>query len=287
VNPPFLCIHDSQTKRDMNAKTTMILMLLSLILPMGMPGAQAQDRLFTYTYQSTVLNRGQMELESWHTIRTGREDFYVRYDNRTEFEVGLGSNLQTAFYLNITSKTTTVTEDSVKSLRTGNGIGFSNEWKLKLLDPVAHPVGLALYAEIGIGSDELEIEGKMILDKRVGHFTVAFNGVYEAEFAPDYKNNELEWGTEQKLDGYLAFAWSFGNRFHLTQENAFKNILEKGKITHSALYSGVGFSYSQDKFWANFTVLPQVAAFRGATQNGLNLDEYEKIQFRLLFSFMF
>jgi hypothetical protein len=27
-----------------------------------------QDRLFTYTYQSTVLNKGQKEIEIWNTL---------------------------------------------------------------------------------------------------------------------------------------------------------------------------------------------------------------------------
>lgn len=271
----------------MNANNTLIKGLFLVIALSASLVNQAQDRIFTYTYQSTVLNKGQRELESWNTLSTGREDFYVRYDNRTEFEIGLGRNLQTAFYLNLSSKTSTVMDDTVKSLSTENEFGFSNEWKLKLLDPVAHAVGLALYAEVGIASNEFELEGKVILDKKIGHLTIAFNGVYEYEFAPYYKNNKLNWESEQKLDGLLAFAWSFGTRFHLTQENTFKNVLLDGELTHSALYSGLGMSYSQDKFWLNFTVLPQVASFKGSTNATLNLNEYEKIQFRLLFSYMF
>ncbi len=271
----------------MNANNTIKRCLVFVVALSGIMVTQAQDRLFTYTYQSTVLNKGQRELESWNTIRTGREDFYVRYDNRTEYEIGLGSNLQTAFYLNFSSKTSTMMDDSIKSLSTENEFGFSNEWKLKLLDPVAHPVGLALYAEVGIASNEFDLEGKLILDKKIGNLTIAFNGVYEHEFAPYYKNNELEWNTEQKLDGLLAFAWSFSPRFHLTQENTFKNVFLDGNIAHSALYSGLGFSYTLDKFWLNFTVLPQVASFKGSTNSGLNLNEYEKVQFRLLFSYMF
>ncbi len=271
----------------MNANNTIKRCFLFIVALSGTLVTQAQDRLFTYTYQSTVLNKGQRELESWNTIRTGREDFYVRFDNRTEYEIGLGSNLQTAFYLNLSSKTNTVMDDTVKSLSTENEFGFSNEWKLKLLDPVAHPVGLALYAEVGIASNEFELEGKVILDKKIGNLTVAFNGVYEHEFAPRYINNELAWETEQKLNGLLAFAWSFGARFHLTQENTFNNVFSNGKIAHSALYSGIGMSYNQDKFWVNFTLLPQVASFKGSTTSNLNLNEFEKIQFRLLFSYMF
>jgi hypothetical protein len=57
----------------------------------------AQDRMFTYTYQSNVLNKGQRELEVWNTLRMGKQDYFSRFDNRTEYEIGLGSNLQTSF----------------------------------------------------------------------------------------------------------------------------------------------------------------------------------------------
>lgn len=271
----------------MSANRRMKISFLVTLMLLGVYSVTAQDRLFTYTYQSIVLNKGQREIESWNTLRTGREDFYARYDNRTEYELGLGNNLQTAFYLNLTSKTKTKTENSAKSLTTENEIGFSNEWKFKLLDPVADPLGVALYGEFGVSSNEFEMEGKIILDKKIGNLTIAANGVYEQEFAPGYVNNELEWEKEKKLDGYLAFAYSFNTSFHLTQENAFKNVFLENELAHSALYSGLGFSYVQEKIWINFTVLPQLMAFKGQTNNNLNLDEYEKVQFRLLFSFMF
>ncbi len=109
-----------------------ILILLALA---NFVQVNAQDRLFTYTYQSTVLNKGQRELEIWNTMSTGRNDFYSRLDNRTEFEIGLGHNLQTAFYLNLTSKTSTLEDASGKYLKTGNemeswnqGIKFIDEW---------------------------------------------------------------------------------------------------------------------------------------------------------------
>jgi hypothetical protein len=247
----------------------------------------AQDRLFTYTYQSTVLNKGQKELEIWNTLRTGRTDFYSRLDNRTEFEIGLGKNIQTAFYLNLTTKTKTVEENAIKSLQTDNEISFSNEWKLKLLDPVANPFGLALYAEYGIGSNEYEVEGKIIIDKKINNFTVAANAIYEGEFKPKFNNNEMEWEKESKMDFNLALAYSFSPKFHLTMENAYRNVFEEGKLLHSAIYSGLGISCVQENFWVNFTVLPQIKSFKGETNNSLNLNEFEKVQFRLLFSYVF
>jgi len=37
----------------------------------------------------------------------------------------------------------------------------------------------------------------------------------------------------------------------------------------------------------NFTAMPQVKSFKGETNGSLNLNEYEKIQIRLLFSYAF
>ncbi|MCL4484478.1 MAG: hypothetical protein M1445_18015, partial [Bacteroidetes bacterium] len=74
---------------------------------------------------------------------------------------------------------------------------------------------------------------------------------------------------------------------HLTQENNIKNIYAEKKLEHSALYSGLGFSYLRDNFWVNFTAMPQVKSFKGAIDSKLNLDEFEKVQFRLLFSYAF
>jgi hypothetical protein len=270
----------------MNANKTKKRTLL-IFLTLGIAiSSNAQDRLFTYTYQSSVLNKGQRELESWNTLRTGREDYYARFDNRTEYEIGLGKNLQTAFYLNLTSMTSTSIDNSNKSLSTENEIGFSNEWKLKLLDPIANPIGAAIYGEVGILSNEIELEGKVIIDKKIGNLTIAANGVYEQEFAPGYVDNELKWEKEKKIESYLAFAYSFSPKFSLTLENAYKNLFLEGKVTNSAVFSGIGFSYVQDKFWVNFTAMPQIASFKGSSTNNLDLNEYEKIQFRLLFSIM-
>jgi hypothetical protein len=237
----------------------------------------AQDRLFTYTYQSAVLNKGQHELEIYNTYRTGKIDYFARLDNRTEVEIGLGKNFQTSFYLNITS----ITEPLNSVLNTEHEISFSNEWKYKLSDPVADPLGLALYGEYEIGTTEYDIEGKVIVDKKLGLFDLAANAGYELEITPAINN---VWEKEGKADFNVSLAYELNSHFHLTFENSFQNVFVEGDLKHSALYSGLGFSYSQEKFWVNFTIMSQVTSIKGTTLNSLNLDEFEKLQCRLLFS---
>lgn len=261
-----------------------LIILLALI---NFSATYGQDRLFTYTYQSTVLNKGQKEIEVWNTLRSGRQDYYKRLDNRTEFEVGLGGHLQTSFYLNLTSMTSTIDINSIKSLETENEISFSNEWKLKLFDPVADPLGVALYGEYGIGSKEYELEGKLILDKKINRFTIAVNATYELESEPEIESNNTRWGKEHKADLNMAIACSLTPKLALTFENTYNNVIVEKKLEHSALYSGFGFSYYQENFWVNFTALPQVKSFKGQSGTSLNLIEFEKVQFRLLFSYAF
>ena len=248
----------------------------------------AQDRVFTYTYQSGVLNKGQREIELWNTYSTGKTEFFNRLENRTEFEIGLGHRLQTSIYLNLTTETNGVDNPSGgKSLETENQISISNEWKYKLLDAVADPVGVALYGEVGIGTQEKELEAKLIVDKKFDKFTLATNAVFELEKEVGVVSDVIEWATEHKAELNIGLAYSLSPKFQITTEHAFRNVFIDGQLKHSALYSGVGLSYAMDNFWINLTAMPQVKGFKGTAGNSLNLSEYEKMQYRVLVSFAF
>ena len=66
----------------------------------------SQDRVFAYTYQTNVLNKGDFDLEFQNTLRMGKVGAFSPYvfgqhlDQRLELEIGLGKKVQTAFYLN-------------------------------------------------------------------------------------------------------------------------------------------------------------------------------------------
>lgn len=128
--------------------------------------ASANERHFTYSYESGVLPSGARELEVWTTYRRGRADYYSALDHRMEYEVGLGHGLQTAFYINFGSVSQTQSNGEIAS--SFNYQGISSEWKWRLLDSVADPLGLALYGELELGTMEVEIENKVIIDKRLG-----------------------------------------------------------------------------------------------------------------------
>ncbi len=246
---------------------------------------QAQDRLFTYSYQSNVLSNKRSELEFYNTFRAGKEDYFLRHDFRAEFEIGLTKRIQSAFYLNVSSKTIAINTEEGKELKTTTKIGFSNEWKLKISDPSIHPMGMGLYFEYGIGNQEYELEGKLILDKYIGDFLIATNLNYEIEFEPEYDQGKFKFEKEQSIDLYFSMAYPLKQGFYITSETLIKNKLETKLIEHNAIFSGLGFSYAKNNYWINFTALPQIISLKNQNINkSLNLSEYEKFKIRLLFS---
>ena len=258
----------------------------------------AQDRIFTYTYQSNTLAPGQKELEIWTTLRTGREGYYRSLDNRFEFEVGIAKNLQTAFYLNSSQTAQEVRfldtqANEIVSIEQSNGWSFSNEWKLKLSDPVGNVIGSALYGEFTIAPTETELEFKLILDKKTGPFFHALNLESEFEFETEIEEEDgmLEVETEEKTKFKLVYglARNLGQHWHVGLESFLKAGQVKEPMDYMVLFAGPGFSYSKGSFWLNLTVMPQVAGLLHPTEgaSGLYLEKEEKLQTRLMFSYVF
>ncbi|OFX36951.1 MAG: hypothetical protein A2X08_16830 [Bacteroidetes bacterium GWA2_32_17] len=247
---------------------------------------KAQDRVFSYTYQTNVLNKGQKEIEVWTTLKDGRTDYYRSLKHRLEFEVGLGRKLQTAFYLNYQYSTGIKNEDSTQILSEKTDFSFSNEWKYKISDPVANVFGSGIYFEYSISSTEIGIEGKVLFDKQIGKFITALNIVGEYTISKDFvtKDSQIEVKNSIETVNEIVYGLSYKLKDHLfVGFEAFnQNIFGKSKIDASILSVGPSFSYSTNGFWINFSFLPQVTNF---VNNKLDLNGHEKFQARLLFSY--
>lgn len=258
------------------------------------PPARANDRQFAFTYESGVLPKGGRELEVWSTWRHRREGefgkyFYSRFDHRLEFEIGLGHDVQTAFYINykdVTAEEFDSTGASLGNVRETSFEGFSNEWKWKLMDPTADAVGLALYGEATFSSDEAELETKVILDKVLGRHTLAYNLVLarEWEFAP----GETEAVTEIEND--FAYAFKVTERFSAGAEVRTHYEHAEGETLHHALFAGPTVHYGAENWWLTFSWQKQLPAIKRSIDDPTRryvLDEHEKDNIRLLWSWHF
>lgn len=247
----------------------------------------AQDRLFTYTYQSNVINKGQKEIEIWTTMSNARSNYYRGFNHRLEFEVGLGSKLQTAFYLNYGYSKGIENNNDIESVINKTSFSFANEWKLKLTDPVMNPIGSAIYFEYILGTDEIELESKLIFDKQIGKTIHALNIVGEYEFKNKFEtvgnliNTEKE--SEVKVLFNYGFAYTLNKNLALGFELQNKNKYENETWKYSVLTAGPSFSYSISGFWINLTFMPQITNFK---TGDLELIKNEKFQTRLIFSYV-
>ncbi|MBI4821098.1 MAG: hypothetical protein HY791_32865 [Deltaproteobacteria bacterium] len=250
--------------------------LLALPLLLAASSVEASERRFTYTYESLVLNPGDVEIEPWTTVRIGRDDFYNRFDHRFEIELGVAEQLMTAWYVNVTARARDTADGRQSELEWG---GISNEWKLKLSDPVADALGSALYLEWSYAPTEAELEAKLIADKRFGDFLAAVNlvGEYELKFETDESETEIKF----ELDAALAYV---SEHFSAGVELRNHNVVEHGEWEASALFVGPTLGYKAERWWTAATILAQVANLKPAegSDSTLDLAGHERLEARIL-----
>jgi hypothetical protein len=250
--------------------------------------AAATERHFGYTYESGVLNPGKAELEPWTTWRFGRADYFSRFDQRIEFELGVIQNLQTAFYWNFEAKsedvtvTDATTNPPTTKLERQTELAFasvSSEWKYKLMDPMADPLGFALYFEGSLGPVEAELEGKLIFDKRLKSVLLAANLVGEYEWEFDQPDKTVR---EATLELDLAAGYFLNPRFSVGLELRPVFEFEGLDFEHAEMYAGPTLGYASERWWAALSIMPQAFAFKGATSGNQNLESQERVQTRVL-----
>ncbi len=242
--------------------------------------AHASERRFTYVYETGVLNPGDIEVEPWLTWRYHRESFYSRLEASIELEIGLTDRLQTALYLNAKTINKAVPGNGLQSESEFSGI--TSEWKFELSDPVADVIGSALYLEFSGGPTEVELEAKVLLDKRFGALLLAVNLVGEFEW--EFEQVEVE--TKAVVRVVAGAAYFITDRLALGLELLSDTAFRADGLTHSALFAGPTLSYAADRWWVAVTVMPQLPAiYRGPDPSAdslLVLDDHEYLTSRLL-----
>jgi len=257
---------------------SLVLVIVSSLLPLVV---QADERLFTYSYEADVLPEGGLELEQWATLRAGREGGdYARWDFRTELEYGLTSQLTAALYLNFTDLYSSPREgdDRLSDESSFDFRGVSSEWKWQLLNPYVDPVGFLLYGEATFDSESIELEEKIVFQKNIGGWTFVCNAVAEQEW--EFEHGETEREATVEFTGGASYKlspqWSLGLEARNVQE--FADTVGWSDQAFSAWFVGPALHYGAPTWWATLTVLPQVTSERV-------LDDRERVEARLIVGF--
>ena len=151
-----------------------------------------------------------------------------------------------------------------------------------MLDTGVDPIGLALYLEFVAGPTLAEVEGKVLIDHRIGPVLLAANLVWEQEWI--FRGGEVIPRVEAQVA--LGAAWMITPAISLgieaRSEHRFATSPEW--LWQSApIYVGPTVSYATRTFWTALSVCAQVAALQGASPPDVrDLDQREMMQLRLL-----
>ena len=260
--------------------------LIVLAVAAATAPAGADERKFTYVYEAKTLPKSVLEYEQWATLRTDKGDGdFVRIDFRGEFEYGITDRLTTALYLNLEY----VNSDGVPGIDDESEFefeGVSSEWKYRLTD-AASPIGILLFGELGIGEHEQELETKLVVGKDLGDWTLAYNLILElAREEGQDPSGETEWERESEIAHAFGVSYRAAPGLNLGVEAVARQAME-GSFSETeshAYFIGPNVHVATKFWWATLTFLRQVDI---KENSGLELDDFEKFEVRLIFGLHF
>jgi len=281
-----------------DVRRLLTLSALSLTALCLLRSAHADETPFAYTYTTESLPKGHWEYEQWNTIRAGKASGgYTSFDLDQEIEHGFTDNFQASFYLHssfLHTHNTPDPDDTSTTLENQNAFdinGVSVELKYRLLSAEKDPIGLSLYVEPELGvrdplTDENDIERsietKLLVDKHFldDRLILAANVVFEPEWEREDDERSKELKNEYLLAASYRVAprWGAGLEFINRRKFDDQNF---GQQTESAFFLGPALHYADKRWWASFTVLPQIAGNPNPVDSHLALGEYEKLDIRL------
>ena len=251
--------------------------------------AKADERLLAFSYGAEVLPKGKLEFEQWITDSNGHAgEFYNGYAIDQELEYGITDRLSGSLYLHFKQNYSS-SKDPLTGLITSTDElrfdGVSTEWKYLVLSPITDPFGLLLYFEPRFSGPELELEGKLILERDLGDKWVGIaNLVVEQEYGYGADSTEIK--GEPKVS--LGIAYKISPAFSLGLEAKEDMIWPDnwGYESESGFYAGPTVHYGGEKWWGTLGVAAQL---HGAPEtlkgDGRNIaagdEDFSKVQVKL------
>lgn len=176
-------------------KTTSMHRLASCLctgLVLAAPMAQANPRPLPFSYPYATLPGGSAELEQFVDLTwvrslddTGAIVWSPASVLTTELEYGLSDRVELGLYLQLSQYPNAGSG--------GGGLqfdGLKQRLRVRLSEAGRWPVNVALYAEVAELRNEIELEGKIILERRLGNLQLVTNLWAEHEL---YFSGRREW----------------------------------------------------------------------------------------------
>ncbi len=156
------------------------------------PAVDATPRPLPYTYVYETLPAGEAEIELYTDLTPLRlvdaaaaPGMHLVPQYQVEIEYGLTDRLELGLYL---AYAPTDFSGYLYAPHTTEGSGVKQRLRYRFGEAGQWPVDSAVYGELAENDHELEFEGKVILQRRVGAFRLAANAWAEAEY--EWAGNE-------------------------------------------------------------------------------------------------
>lgn len=151
----------------------------------------ANPRALPMTYTTDVRAPGTVEIEQYVDLvplraispASSQEESYLAFAFQTELELGLCDRLELGLYLTFAPDYGDAYANETSPA--GSGTGMKQRLKYVLADPGAWPIDVGVYGELVENEREIELEAKLLLQRRLGKARVAANltGEYELYFS--------------------------------------------------------------------------------------------------------
>jgi len=253
----------SPLQQYMNCSTLSRSLLTGATLLAGLCLAPANERRFTYAYESTTPPKGLIEVEQWFTFKD--YDDQQRYEFRTEVEYSFTDRFQLAFYLSDWRYTDAETGKDKAEWRTA-GI----EGVYSLTDPNKDWIGSAIYGEALLGPEKFALEGKLLLQKNFGPLALVYNFILEAEWEGESLRNLDE--RVGVIENVLGASYQVSPAFFIGAEAVHEVEFEDWSTAGDHVFhAGPNVSYRNKAFFATATALFQLGDVAGEPDTQVRL----------------
>src|SRR5580698_2040471 len=159
--------------------------------------ARANPRPLPFTYIYETLPKGDAEVELYTDLTpqravpvgpttNGTGAWYLGPQFQAEIEYGLTDRLELGLYLTLAP--TDPAFQQIPNMPEGNGV--KQRLRYRFAEAGQWPIDLAVYGEVTENQREIELEGKIIFQRRVGPLRIAANAWAEREY---YYAGTREW----------------------------------------------------------------------------------------------
>ncbi len=173
----------SSVKRSIRRSLVALAFVSAAALSAGPARANPRPLPFTYIYET--LPRGDAEVELYTDLTpqrvldgAGNVGWHLASQFQAEIEYGITDRLELGLYLTLQP----YDGDFPGAPDIGEGNGVKQRLRYRFADAGVWPLDVAVYGEVSENQREIELEGKVILQRRVGLFRVAANLWAEREY---------------------------------------------------------------------------------------------------------